>query len=222
MNENIKKIVEIIESISGKYSPHQVYSDWVCMMAMAIANSCTLHRNKVYEERENHYKLVAGKYSSEEFEKLAEAMAYLIKELGNRPRDVLGEIYMTGGFGSKTAGQFFTPFNISELTAMLGYGDGPEKNERGKYMIHEPSCGSGGMIIATANLMLKKGINYQREVEVVAQDLDRNCVYMCYVQLSFLGMSAVVVQGDTLAEPYTDSTPESHKLYTPKKRGALI
>ena len=78
------------------------------------------------------------------------------------------------------------------------------------------------MIIALATEMKRCGINYQRELEVVAQDLDWNCVYMCYVQLSLMGLRAVVVQGDTLTEPYSAETEETHKLYTPKKRGLLL
>lgn len=221
MKQQIGEIVKIIKSVSGQYSPHQVFSDWVCMMALSIANSCTLHRNKVYQDREDTFKLVASKYSETDYEKLAEATAYLIEEM-EEPRDVLGEIYMGGGFGSKSAGQFFTPFHLSEVMAELVYGKNLIRANNGKYPMHEPSCGAGGMIIALANIMRRDGINYQRELEVIAQDLDWNCVYMCYVQLSLMGISAVVVQGNTLGEPYSKETPESRVLYTPKKRGVLI
>ena len=221
MKERINSIVKIINSVSGQYSTHQVFSDWVCMMALSIANSCTLHINKVYEDRENQFKLVSNKYAEEELERLAEAMAYLTEEM-EEPRDVLGEIYMAGQFGSKGTGQFFTPYHLSELTAELVYGKNLVRANDGKYHAHEPSCGAGGMIIALANILKNDGINYQRELEVVAQDLDWNCVYMCYVQLSLMGISAVVVQGDTLAEPLSKETPEHRVLYTPKKRGALI
>ena len=221
MKQRIGEIIKIINSVSGQYSPHQVFSDWVCMMALSIANSCTLHKNKVYQDREDTFKLVANKYSETDYEKLAEATAYLIEEM-EEPRDVLGEIYMEGGFGSKSTGQFFTPFHLSEVTAELVYGKNLIRADDGKYPMHEPSCGAGGMIIALANIMRRDGINYQRELEVIAQDLDWNCVYMCYVQLSLMGISAVVVQGDTLGEPYSKETPEHRVLYTPKKRGVLI
>lgn len=221
MKQRIGEIVKIIKSVSGRYSSHQVFSDWVCMMALSIANSCTLHKNKVYQDREDTFKLVASKYSETDCEKLAEATAYLIEEM-EEPRDVLGEIYMEGGFGSKSTGQFFTPFHLSEVVAELVYGKNLIRADDGKYPMHEPSCGAGGMIIALANIMRRDGINYQRELEVIAQDLDWNCVYMCYVQLSLMGISAVVVQGDTLGEPYSKETPEYRVLYTPKKRGVLI
>lgn len=88
--------------------------------------------------------------------------------------------------------------------------------------IDEPSCGSGGMVVATAQVLQKRGINYQKTLDVVCQDLDWSAVYMCYVQLSLLGIKAIVVQGDTLAEPYKKGYPKERVFYTPAKRGLLI
>ena len=79
------------------------------------------------------------------------------------------------------------------------------------------------MIIAAAAVLYEKGIDYQNILEVVAQDLDWKGVYMCYVQLSLLGISAVCVQGNTLMEPYDPKkTSKSHVLITPRKAGLLI
>ena len=79
------------------------------------------------------------------------------------------------------------------------------------------------MIIATAAILKEKGINYQRAMEVVAQDLDWKGVYMCYLQLSLLGIKAICVQGDTLICPYEKGKIEqSHILITPAKKGVLL
>lgn len=215
------KIIKLIESLSGQYSGHQIFTDWCTMMAISISNSCELFDTKEHRERESLFQSISAKYGSNNLDKFAEMMAYLIEALEENPRDVLGEVYMSGGFGSKTTGQFFTPYHLSELCARLCYEE-PARAEDGKIHVHEPSCGGGGMIIAYAMELKEKGIDYQREMEVIAQDLDWNCVYMCYVQLSLMGISAVVVQGDTLSEPYTKGTPERRVLYTPKKRGAFI
>lgn len=47
-------------------------------------------------------------------------------------------------------------------------------------------------------------------------------IYMCYVQLSLLGVKAIVAQGNTLSEPYTANHPKEKVFYTPAKRGLLI
>ena len=85
----------------------------------------------------------------------------------------------------------------------------------------EPSTGGGGLILATAKVLCDKGINYQRCLDVVARDLDWNGVYMTYVQLSMIGIKAVVIQGDTLAEPEKNYNAERF-LMTPAKIGAIL
>lgn len=95
-------------------------------------------------------------------------------------------------------------------------------DENKKLSLCEPTCGSGGMVIAAAQVLQEKGINYQRVLDVVCQDLDWTAVYMCYVQLSLLGVKAIVAQGNTLSEPYTANHPKEKVFYTPAKRGLLI
>ena len=68
----------------------------------------------------------------------------------------------------------------------------------------------------------KKGINYQNVMKVVAQDLDWRCVYMCYLQLSYMGIDAICVQGDTLLDPYREGYPQARVLRTPKNTGVLL
>jgi hypothetical protein len=96
-------------------------------------------------------------------------------------------------------------------------------SEEQPFIINEPSTGGGGMIIAAARVLKDRGINPQRCMEVVAQDLDWKGVYMTYVQLSLLGIKATVVQGDTLCEPFDERkySPE-RVLYTPARKGLLM
>ena len=85
--------------------------------------------------------------------------------------------------------------------------------------MREPSIGGGGMVLAAAKVLLEKGINYQRCLDVVGQDLDWNGVYMAYVQLSVIGIRATLYQGDSLQEGVI--FPEN-TLYTPARMGVLI
>lgn len=215
-----KQIVEKIVKMSGSYSAYNIFSDWVECCAISIQNSCSLHKNEVYMQREEMYKKIMNKYSEKQQKEFAEMFALLVLCFENRLSDILGEIYMESGCGNKYTGQFFTPYHLSLLNAKLALPD--EVSEKNKIKINEPSCGGGGMIIAAAQYLKEKGVNYQKCMEVVAQDLDWKGVYMCYVQLSLLGIDAVVVQGDTLAEPYTRNHSEHRVLRTPKNIGALM
>lgn len=67
--------------------------------------------------------------------------------------------------------------------------------------VNEPSCGAGGNIIALAEVMKERGINYQQKLEVVCQDIDTKAVYMTYVQMCLYGIPAIVYQSNTLTDP---------------------
>lgn len=164
---------------------------------------------------------ISKKYTAAELELLGEMMGMLALEFDDAdPRDILGEVYMAAGCGSKVTGQFFTPFHVSELCARVSLKNVQDGND---ITINEPSAGGGGMIIAAAKALKDKGINYQHRMNVTAQDLDWNGVYMTYVQLSLLGIKARVIQGNTLTEPYTGSDyPQDRVLKTPAYMGVLI
>lgn len=216
-----KEIIKRIESIAGKYSAYEVFSDWIRCCALAISNNTMpmqLQR-KIWEDREKAYMDTISRYTAKEVALFPEMLALLAMALEKNMEDVLGDIYMSSGMGSKAAGQFFTPYHLSELCAEL---TAPEPDESGIYRVSEPSCGGGGMIIAMAKALKNRGVNYQRKMQVVAQDLDWKGVYMCYLQLSLLGIPAICAQGDTLTEPYKKGHPPDRVLYTPEKVGVII
>lgn len=213
------EIIKRIENMSGKYSAYEVFTDWIRVCSLSIANGVSLFKTKTWRDREQMYADTMRRYTSDDAIQFSEMMGLLAMALENKIEDVLGEIYMISGMGSKAVGQFFTPYHISELCAKIAV---LEPDDDGIYRINEPSCGGGGMIIGAAAALKERGVDYQRKMEVVAQDLDWKGVYMCYLQLSLLGISAVCVQGDTLLEPYNNQYVRSRVLYTPRKAGALI
>ena len=207
-----REIAKNIIKLSGKYTTYTVFTDWVKIVALSIANSSTLVHDKIWRQREEQYLQVINKYSKEEQSILADMMGKLITAFENETYDILGEIYMEAECGNKSTGQFFTPYHVSELCAgMLLENKITEDKE---ITINEPSCGGGGMIIAYLNLLKKQGINYQKNVKVVAQDIDWNSVYMCYTQLSLLGVKAIVCQGDTLTDPDIREYPKERIFET--------
>lgn len=212
MNEP-KKIISTITEISGKYSAQQIFSDWIEMCALMIQNSCTLENSAMWKKREERFDNVAQRYSEDERMRFCKMFAFLVEAFDNEMRDHLGEIYMGCAMGSSRAGQFFTPFHLSELTAKVAY-----QNDYGEIRMYEPSCGSGGMVIAQAKQLRDAGEDYQRRMNVLAQDIDSRAVHMCYVQLSLLGIKAVVIRGNTLE----DATPQKIDIFhTPKSMGAI-
>jgi len=74
---------------------------------------------------------------------------------GNMSHDVLGGAYeyllkrFSDGSGTR-AGQFFTPREVVELIVEV-------LDPRGFESVYDPTCGSGGMLIASANLLKARG-----------------------------------------------------------------
>ena len=202
--------------MSKYYSPHQVFSDWVEMYAIAISNSCTLLSSKLKQNREKKYLEIIKKYKEVEQNKFPELCGMLVTALDNDMADVLGNVYMGLESGSKHTGQFFTPNHISRLTARLMP---PVTDADGIIRFTEPTCGSGGMIIAYAKALAEQGIDYQKNLKVIAQDIDYRCVHMCYVQLSLLGIKATVIRQNTLTP---EEVPEDSMFLTPAKMGVLM
>lgn len=200
------EIVKIIVEMSGHYSPYVIFSDWVSITALAFQNASVVIHDKTWQERERQYREKIIKYTKKDVLKFIQMNDLLTVAFEMEIDDYLGKIYMSAGCGSKNTGQFFTPFHLAKLTTRLSeyhIADGKS------FFMNEPSCGGGGMILATAKMLKDRGVNYQRYMKVVAQDLDWNSIYMTYIQLSLAGIDAIVVQGDSLKDMSIHDRPES-------------
>lgn len=186
--DRTKDIINKVNAISGSKPPYNVFTDWIKLYAIAIMQSV---RFKV--EREEEYLNVIKNYNADD---ITELCTMLSETAGVNMTDVLGNVFMESGWGNKNTGQFYTPWAVNSASAKIIVG-GINKN-KGYIRLYEPTAGAGGMIIAAAKELQDKGINYQRKLKVIAQDLDINSFYMCYVQLSLYGIDAKVVQCDAL------------------------
>jgi hypothetical protein len=68
------------------------------------------------------------------------------------------------------------------------------------------------MVIGLAQAMRARGLNPQQQLHVTAIDKDPTAAHMCFVQLSLLGLPAVVHVGDTLRLEFREAyrTPFHH------------
>lgn len=191
-----REIIKKIDSMSGSKSSFQVFSDWVKCTALSIAQS-------VYysEKREKQFLETIVEYPKDEFAKMAGMLAETFED---KFCDVLGNLFMMSGWGNKNTGQFFTPYSLSLACANL-----QDYSKEDIVEMNEPSAGAGGMVIAVAQTMKEQGANYQKKLRVIAQDLDWNALYMCYIQLSLLGIDAKCVQGDTLENKKSENIAEN-------------
>lgn len=138
-----------------------------------------------------------------------ELFARMVLSLEENPhQDYLGQLFMEFNFGNVRAGQYFTPYNVAEMMAIITMGEG---KERPYETVNDPACGSGVMLIAAYNEMVKQKRNPNTELFVVGQDVDFYIALMCYIQISLLGMAGYVVIGNSLASP-----PTGDPLFAPE------
>ena len=114
-----KRIAEMINKMQGGYTPYEIFTDWVELMALSICNTCHLVHDKVWQQREEQYLKIISKYNKKERYALSEMFNMLACMLEDNTTDALGEIYMEAGCGNKGTGQFFTPFNLLKLFRII-------------------------------------------------------------------------------------------------------
>lgn len=117
---------------------------------------------------------------------------------------------MDSGTSNGRAGQFFTPYHVSHLMAECSLERDEVLGRIGKdpddvITIYEPTCGAGGLIVASIDVLKGYGVNYAWNVFVDCGDIDSRCVHMTYTTLSLLGVPAVVRLGDALMMKYHEA-----------------
>lgn len=202
-----KNIIKMMEQLAGRRSRWDVFRDFVTMSAVALSKLDLAQA----EAREKRYMECISRYTKEEAQLFPQMFAELTLAMEAAPRDVLGEVYMLMDLGNARAGQFFTPYHISELMAALSVTQATTDliREKGFITLQEPTCGGGAMVIAFAQELRKRGINYQQNLHVTATDLDPTAAMMTYVQLALLHVPAIVINGNSL------SLEEFEHWYTP-------
>lgn len=214
MNTEVKKeLKKIFDSVTNR-DHYSVVKEFFELCAISVRNAVDLGReNEAFEKR---YRDIAATYTRQQLENFSRGFAILGSEMHKAMNgdtefcDWAGELYMDSGTSNSKAGQFFTPYHVSHLMAecslerdeVLGR---IEKDPDDVITIYEPTCGAGGLIVASIDVLKGYGVNYSWNCFVDCGDIDPRCVHMTYLTLSLLGVPAVVRLGDALALEYSQA-----------------
>jgi type I restriction-modification system DNA methylase subunit len=202
----LEKIIKLIDSAACKFDKNKLVGDIFECGAVAISNQVDFTQ---YDVREKKYKEIISFYGQKERELIAEIFGNIYALLSSvvyedgKFDDYLGKLFMTSNLGDPRKSQFFTPYHVSVLCAKMSM-DGDVVREKqdnnGILMVYEPCCGSGGMVLASIDILKNDyDFNYARNCFVVCEDIDIRCVHMCYLQLALAGVPAVVKHRNTLS-----------------------
>lgn len=201
----VDEIIRMLEKGALRVSMHEFLSDVFECSAIAVSNKFDKTH---YDEREKRYLQIIKKYDKDERILLADIFAKIYVILSQQIygevgfNDYLGQIYMRSETSNKKSGQFFTPYSVSSLCAEVTINETMvnEHIEQDRILtLNEPTCGSGGMILAAADVLYNKyHFNISRNLVVECSDIDPRCVHMCYLQIGLAGIPAVIYHQNTL------------------------
>ena len=202
--ERRTSLIKLIKQAAYSKSEREVFSDFIEMAAISIANSLP---HSCRESKEKRYFDIINAYEKRHQMILFDMFKELVLLLDEHaraggPEDVLGPIFHELCINSSRSSQFFTPQNAANMIGAMTCGvDDLSKfiRKQGYVHIQEPACGSGVMITGICAAMMQKEHNYNNELLVEATDIDIRCVYMTYIQLSLYGVPAIVIHGNVLS-----------------------
>lgn len=209
-----KEFCTLMDQFAYRYSKWQVWNDFLNLSAISLANVMPGPKN---EKRENQYISIIDSYQEKDKEVFPKMLELVVQALEENPKqDFLGSLYHHLNLQQEQKGQFFTPYHICEFMSEVqfaGQDRDAELKKKGYISVNDPACGAGAMLVAFANAARRHGINYQKHVLFVAQDIDHTAAMMCYIQLTLLGCPAIVIIGDSLAKPLFHQ--DNEVWYTP-------
>ncbi|EOG5643154.1 zincin-like metallopeptidase domain-containing protein [Salmonella enterica subsp. enterica serovar Chester] len=195
-NPHVQRFVSLFNQTAPEVNRWQVFSDFVHMAACSLYNA--IHRDEAFEA---DYMQRVSRYSREDANNMSRLLAEVIEGLEFCPTDFLGQIFMNLELGNTRHGQYFTPYNVCYTMSRMTLSDRLSvltSGERDFITVSDPACGAGGMIVAMAEAMLEAGFNPQKQMMVYCVDIDPVAAMMCYIQLSLMGIPAIVATGNSL------------------------
>ncbi|WP_161631068.1 N-6 DNA methylase [Leisingera caerulea] len=193
--EPVKEFTKLFRTTARYHHRHEVFRDFIFCAACALYNGVPPKA----QDREQEYLDTINRYAADDRAAFQRLFALLVEALEPEPRDVLGSIFMSLELGDAWKGQFFTPSEVSRMMAEMLIGDLDEKLSRGDPVsVSEPACGAGGMVLAVADAILRRGYNPAKVMSAHAIDVDRTAALMTYIQLSLWNIPATVVVGNAL------------------------
>ena len=147
-NEIVKRLERVLYS---GFRPSEMFDDWLELVegtlsmlpahALALAESGKMAEDT--PEVAAIFQKMRKRYDAQTFEAFSEALALLIASTETH-QDLLGQMFMQYGAQSQYHGQFFTPYPVAQMMAMMTIGEIDEANPPNEPItILDPAAGRG-------------------------------------------------------------------------------
>jgi len=195
--ELAKTFIKKLSSLEPSKSPSEKFRDFIELAYCAYAKPMAAPEDK--EMLEARYMQIVGTYRDKDAVRAYPELVALVFD-GVQSCDFLGAVAGELGALNSAQGQFFTPFEVSRMMSEMTIGTHETTiQERGYLTVQEPAAGAGGMILALAQTMQRRGYDPASQLFVCAIDISAQCFWMTYLQLTLAGIPAQVIRGNSLS-----------------------
>lgn len=200
-----KAFISLFNQTACYHHRHRVFEDFISCSVIALENRLCFS-----DVRESKYMRIISGYQKADVMRMARLLAHVVNGLEAGFCDFLGKVFMQLDLGDKYRAQFFTPWDLARMMAMLQLGDMDKLFQARPFItLSEPACGAGCMVLAVADVLNQAGYASHRRLWVSATDVDPLAAGMAYIQLSLCGVAGEVVIGNSL------HNERRRVLYTP-------
>ncbi|MBB3355600.1 hypothetical protein FHT70_005563 [Rhizobium sp. BK049] len=117
---HLKSIVKLLESCRYRHDLYTVFSDWCECAAISLSNAMDVTQR---EKREARYLKIVGQYERNVVETFPKIMGEVMMALEAGPQDILGSAFHELELHNTARGQFFTPYALCQMMAVMQIGD---------------------------------------------------------------------------------------------------
>ncbi len=197
--EHRKQFIKAFESLARHRERHDVFADFLEMAVCAVRKK-TMPPGDAADAIEAQYMAVVKRNRPEDVRAMPRLLGITALAVQEGGCDFLGQVTGDLELINGHMGQFFTPYDVSRMIAELTLDTVDEViAEQGFVTVQEPACGAGGMIIAAADVIERKGFDIGRHLYVDGTDISPMCFRMSYLQASLRGIPATIRRGNTLS-----------------------
>ncbi len=212
-NSLIKSFVKSLRGLDTSKDNYTKFRDFLTLAYCAYAKTTSPPQRA--EELEAEYMRVVGTYANkDDIRQMPEMISQVYKGV-QLNMDFLGCVAGELELLNADAGQFFTPYEVSKMMAMLNLDGIKERiTENGYVTVSEPACGAGSMVLALADVLTEEGFDPGLTMWVEATDVAEMPFKMTFLQLAFRGVAGRVYRANSLAlETFeTVTLPASHRF----------
>lgn len=195
MADRKNEFIRLIEGAARRTSVMDAFGDAVHLMALSLWAPLAPNRAAV----EADYGATRRKYADGDLDAFARALKLVVEELEETRKEFLGAILERIGAANKAGGQFLTPRAVGAAMALAEADECARGHVPGEVIrIGDMACGASVLLVEMAERLIACGVP-QRDILVIAGDMDQRACDMSYVELTLLGYAAKVEHRDALA-----------------------